>query len=145
MKTKIEKSKKGIEDLTTEKATDKNLPGYPHYPPVEDIMNKENHFKKLPLEEEVNTGEKEKPVVVDETDAPIENQIDITDITAEDLKMLDGAETIDGDMAATDLDIPGAELDDEMEATGNEDEENNSYSIGGDRHEDLEEENEAGR
>ena len=38
------------------------------------------------------------------------------------------------------LDIPGAELDDDDEIIGEEDEENNYYSIGGDRHEDLEEE-----
>ncbi len=40
------------------------------------------------------------------------------------------------DMAGEDLDVPGAELDDESEAIGNEDEENNPYSLGGDRHED---------
>jgi hypothetical protein len=40
------------------------------------------------------------------------------------------------DMAGEDLDIPGSELDDQNEAIGSEDEENNSYSIGGDRHED---------
>ena len=38
-----------------------------------------------------------------------------------------------------DLDIPGAELDDLMEDVGSEDEENNYYSIGGDRHHSLEE------
>ena len=37
-----------------------------------------------------------------------------------------------------DLDIPGAELDDQDEAIGEEDEENNYYSLGGDNHEDLE-------
>ncbi|SFS31288.1 hypothetical protein [Sphingobacterium wenxiniae] len=36
------------------------------------------------------------------------------------------------------LDIPGAELDDEQEEIGSEDEENNYYSLGGDNHEDLE-------
>jgi hypothetical protein len=41
-----------------------------------------------------------------------------------------------------DLDIPGAELDDTDESIGEEDEENNSYSIGGDDHNDLEEEKE---
>ena len=40
-----------------------------------------------------------------------------------------------------DLDIPGAELDNEMEEIGSEDEENNFYSIGGDNHNDLEEDN----
>ena len=38
-----------------------------------------------------------------------------------------------------DLDVPGAELDDTQEAIGSEDEENNYYSLGGDDHEDLEE------
>lgn len=43
------------------------------------------------------------------------------------------------DFSGEDLDIPGAELDDENEEIGSEDEENNSYSIGGDNHENLEE------
>jgi hypothetical protein len=38
-----------------------------------------------------------------------------------------------------DLDIPGAEMDDADEEIGHEDEENNYYSIGGDNHNDLEE------
>lgn len=37
------------------------------------------------------------------------------------------------DFAARDLDIPGSELDDRNEALGEEDEENNSYSLGGDK------------
>ncbi len=37
------------------------------------------------------------------------------------------------------LDVPGSELDDANEAIGEEDEENNSYSLGGDRHHDLDE------
>jgi hypothetical protein len=40
---------------------------------------------------------------------------------------------------AEDLEVPGAELDDADEEIGEEDEENNYYSLGGDRHEDLEE------
>ncbi|WP_462251153.1 hypothetical protein [Ferruginibacter sp.] len=43
------------------------------------------------------------------------------------------------DVSGSDLDIPGGELDDEQEAIGNEDEENNYYSLGGDNHNDLEE------
>lgn len=38
-----------------------------------------------------------------------------------------------------DLDVPGAELDDADEGVGEEDEENNYYSLGGDNHDDLEE------
>jgi hypothetical protein len=37
-----------------------------------------------------------------------------------------------------DLDIPGSELDDDNESLGEEDEENNYYSLGGDNHENLE-------
>ena len=40
-----------------------------------------------------------------------------------------------------DLDIPGVELDDSDEIIGEEDEENNYYSVGGDNHNDLEEDN----
>lgn len=37
------------------------------------------------------------------------------------------------------LDVPGSELDDEDEVIGEEDEENNYYSLGGDDHNDLDE------
>ena len=43
------------------------------------------------------------------------------------------------DLSGEDLDIPGAELDDSNEEIGEEDEENNYYSLGGDNHDDLEE------
>ncbi|MCX6207710.1 MAG: hypothetical protein NTZ19_15820 [Bacteroidetes bacterium] len=37
------------------------------------------------------------------------------------------------------LDVPGSELDDADEAIGNEDEENNYYSLGGNDYDDLDE------
>ncbi|MEI8075041.1 MAG: hypothetical protein WCH78_09850 [Bacteroidota bacterium] len=37
------------------------------------------------------------------------------------------------------LDVPGSELDDADEAIGNEDEENNYYSLGGDEKDDFDE------
>ena len=43
------------------------------------------------------------------------------------------------DVSGSNLDIPGSELDDEQENVGNEDEENNYYSIGGDDHNNLDE------
>jgi hypothetical protein len=81
------------------------------------------------------------------------------DVTEEEIKMLDSdllnadrgedeelrQRVYPVDMGAEDLDVPGAELDDENEALGEEDEENNPYSIGGDRHENLEEERDNGR
>jgi hypothetical protein len=45
------------------------------------------------------------------------------------------------DFSGNDLDVPGAELDDQSEKIGSEDEENNPYSIGGDAHDKLEETN----
>jgi hypothetical protein len=44
-------------------------------------------------------------------------------------------------LTGEDLDIPGAELDDAGEEIGEEDEENNYYSLGGDNHTDLEDDN----
>jgi hypothetical protein len=41
------------------------------------------------------------------------------------------------EFSGQDLDVPGAELDDELERVGSEDEENNYYSLGGDNHDDL--------
>ena len=43
------------------------------------------------------------------------------------------------DSPGEDLDIPGTELDNDMENIGEEDEENNYYSLGGDNHENLDE------
>lgn len=90
-----------------------------------------------------------------------------TDVTEEDLAILaattqnrdmddpDEEETLldatddDGDplnepmpaytQKGADLDVPGSETDDGNENIGEEDEENNYYSLGGDRHENLEE------
>jgi hypothetical protein len=41
--------------------------------------------------------------------------------------------------SGSDLDIPGSESDDDQEVVGSEDEENNYYSIGGDDHNELDE------
>jgi hypothetical protein len=45
----------------------------------------------------------------------------------------------DDDHSGDDLDVPGSELDDQQESVGSEDEENNYYSLGGDAHLDLDE------
>jgi hypothetical protein len=99
------------------KGEKKNLPGYPLYPAGEDIYSQ---FKKEP-------------------------SIDPEDISKskENLKKHSGEKENEKDFAedvsGADLDIPGAELDDSQEAIGSEDEENNHYSLGGDDHNDLEE------
>jgi hypothetical protein len=50
-----------------------------------------------------------------------------------------GTKSFEDDLVGDDLDVPGSEFDDDEEIIGNEDEENNYYSLGGDNHNDLEE------
>lgn len=57
----------------------------------------------------------------------------------EEKEPLDEEQKPDAAIVNEALDVPGAELDDENEKIGEEDEENNYYSLGGDNHEDLEE------
>jgi hypothetical protein len=90
-----------------------------NYPPSEDIYNR---------------GHKEGDIDPDDCSKnkiPLEinNQRELNEKNFED------------DKSGGDLDIPGSELDDQQEAIGSEDEENNHYSIGGDNHNDLEEDN----
>jgi len=94
-----------------------NLPGYPIYPESEDIYN--NYLE----EKDINPEDifKKKEFIE-------KNKV---------LKSSGGK--FNDEFLGSDLDIPGAELDDEMEIIGSEDEENNYYSIGGDDHDDLEE------
>jgi hypothetical protein len=93
------------------------LPGYPIYPPNEDIYQTDIEDK------DVDPEDISKKVVSNEYDrAGLRNEKDFTD-----------------DPFGDDLDVPGSELDDDAETIGNEDEENNYYSLGGDNHNDLEE------
>jgi hypothetical protein len=93
-------------------------------------------------------------IVDDEFDLESDNQYDNpSNVTEEDMAAFESDElSTDGvddeqlrkrtnpvNFSGDDLDIPGAELDDDMEEIGSEDEENNSYSLGGDNHNDLEE------
>lgn len=66
-----------------------------------------------------------------------EAALDDTDNDGEPLN----EDSIDIDMTGEDLDVPGSELDNPEENIGEEDEENNYYSLGGDNHEGQEEDN----
>ncbi len=149
-------------------STDK-FQGYPHYPANEDITNAQNNNGKesfdkenvLPLAQNDTIDEEDEDfAIVSGTDA---------DVTEEDLLALDAAEqnmdTIDSsnlihssldnvdnegdplnedsslmqDMTGESLDVPGSSADDADERIGEEDEENNYYSLGGDNHESQEE------
>lgn len=106
---------KGLKDLSEEEINEA-FPDYPLYPPSEDIYN---IYKK---EEEVDI------------EHPYSGKTAVDKTKPMTLK-----EQEEDDFIADDLDIPGAELDDEQEFIGSEDEENNYYSLGGDNHEDLDE------
>lgn len=96
----------------------KNLPGYPLYPDSEDIYE---NFQ-------------------EETDI---NPEDTTKTKTSNSNNVLRRKSLDDDFAEKDLDVPGSELDDDMEEIGSEDEENNYYSLGGDAHNDLEEDKES--
>ena len=140
------------------------FPGYPHYPAREDIMHPANRMEKISPDPEnltksgayVDSKSMEKPVSSSlDIAADIEDDLLIVpgtdaDVTRDDLIILgeqdletDEEEAVDekiysGDID-TQLDVPGEELDDQNESLGEEDEENNYYSLGGDRKENLEE------
>lgn len=95
------------------------FPGYPQYPDNEDIYNKFD--KEFDIDPEDISKNKNR-ITIDNT----------SELNEKDFEQ---------DQTGEDLDIPGSELDDESEKTGSEDEENNYYSIGGDNHNDLEEDN----
>lgn len=107
------------EPRIVEKENDEDeFPGYPAYPENEDIFNTQTR------EESIN------PDTISERTLPnLSNELDV--------KPLD-----EYDFVGSELDIPGTELDDDQEFVGTEDEENNYYSLGGDNHESLEEDNE---
>lgn len=93
----------------------KTFPAYPLYPSSEDIYNR---------------GEKEMDVNPED---PSKNKIPNEEEGTFNEK------NFKDDKSGDDLDVPGSELDDQQEIVGSEDEENNYYSLGGDNHNDLEE------
>lgn len=97
--------------------SDEDLPGYPHYPKDDDVYSR----------------------LKEEQDVDPEDPTQFKDSELDPLLDADEEIELNDEIMGSDLDIPGAELDDDNEEIGNEDEENNYYSIGGDKHNDLEE------
>lgn len=91
------------------------FPQYQHYPPSEDIYNQEK--------KEMDVA----PDDITKNKTPNQEEGTLNEKNFEE------------DMSGDDLDVPGAELDDQQEKVGSEDEENNYYSLGGDNHNDLDE------
>lgn len=96
---------------------DSKVPDFLKYPPSEDI------YRQGKKEEDIDPSDPSKmKQTIDPSIANERNELDF--------------ETV---KTGKDLDVPGSELDDDLENVGSEDEENNYYSIGGDNHDDLEE------
>ena len=158
-------SKKEVEKSPDPK-TDQDFPGYPHYPAKEDIMDQRTDMHRVDMDVENFAGSKNKSGVsqrfLNSDKSANSNQSRSSeseesddelgikegteaDVTEDDLVILNGTNAEIGtpqnvsEEDLDDLDVPGAELDDNNEMIGEEDEENNYYSLGGERHEDLEE------
>lgn len=93
------------------------LPGYQFYPESDDIYNKFRGEKDMDPEDISKVKKPDKDYSPPEKSRKESNT----------------------EMSGRDLDVPGSELDDEQENIGTEDEENNYYSIGGDNHNNLDE------
>lgn len=128
---------------------EEDFPGYPTYPAREDIMNRAKRIDvdvnaalegaqptmatTSPQPSKLGTSEEDSDLTKDDFQALASDEIEST---GDDEVLANRSWPVD--FAGEDLDIPGSEDDDAQEMLGSEDEENNSYSIGSDRHEDLE-------
>ncbi len=113
MKQEYKNTKRPIPEADIE--TKENFPGYPKYPASEDV------YARLKEEQDIDP----------ENPSKMKNSND--DLGEWNEK------SFNEDLVGDDLDVPGSEMDDEQENNGMEDEENNYYSLGGDNHDDLEE------
>jgi len=164
-------SKKEVENSNDEK-TDQDFPGYPHYPAKEDIMDQRTDSHRVDVDVENipanrNTSGVSQRYLAGQDRNKAENAMqpqpglgndDLgirrgteSDVNSDDLAVLNSTndeigvpQNVSNAELDSDLDIPGAELDDEQENIGEEDEENNYYSLGGDRHEAQEEDPNSG-
>lgn len=139
----------------SDQINDDKFPGYPHYPAKEDIMDKRNSNEVDMDVEHISRQAKPDPNVLnaDFADETMTGDKELTgqntdgepndaDITSEDLLALGETEQSYGlniGKEGEQLDVPGSEDDDAAEEIGAEDEENNYYSLGGDAHENLDE------
>ncbi len=156
-KKSIREKRELNDSLNKSPENNQGLPG--DYPPDEDIMNRLNRVERLSLDPDSLSNAKNAGAIEDKMEAPSPPGIGTTrttaspsDLTREDMEALGPRDlSLDGgddeqlkhrvwpvDFAARDIDVPGSELDDRNEMVGSEDEENNSYSLGGDEKDNLE-------
>ena len=136
MKKQIKKAKP-IPKKSRIKKSDK-VPPYPVNPASEDIYRNSIEEKEVDPEDISKTkrpNETEKIVNegADDFDAGIAAKEPIRKKRVGKRNEKDFKDDVSGD----DLDVPGSEFDEGVEVNGNEDEENNYYSLGGDDHNDL--------
>jgi hypothetical protein len=144
---------KGVQPTISGERNKEDIPDSLNYPPGEDITRQAKK-ESLDVENITRSGKYSDPGFKNENrnsvEIPTDDEIKMVpgteaDVTAEDLEVLESTDNInptsklDNPGEDDDMDIPGAELDDKNEELGEEDEENNYYSLGGDSHEDLEE------
>ncbi len=114
-----------------EKAAVNTVPPYPVNPPEEDIYNKSTEETELDPED------------TSKTKTPNEDDGDLNPTTRGLQKRKKAGKNNEkdfkDDVSGDDLDVPGSEFDEGEEKNGNEDEENDYYSLGGDAHNDLDE------
>ncbi len=159
-------SRKEVEQSNDQKIN-QDFPGYPHYPAKEDMMDQRSEAQRQDLDVEnlatknnmsgmdqrflagQDRGKVQRSMMPqpgsgsDDLNLKMGNEADVNE---DDLQILNATNSeigtpqnvLDEDIDS-DLDVPGSELDDEAENIGEEDEENNYYSLGGDRHEGQEE------
>lgn len=131
----------------TQDQSNDDVPDFLNYPPEEDITRQ---AKKESIDVEKITRSGQVDSVTNRQESPqmpdMQNDdVGPADVTREDLLNLEATEgmkpisKLEFLDEENDLDVPGAELDDQNEELGEEDEENNYYSLGGERHEGLEE------
>ena len=104
-----------IKEENFDKDKKNNIQGYPAYPVSEDIYNQYNEEMDINPEDISRTKDSN-------SNYGKNNEKDFVD-----------------DFSGDDLDIPGSEIDNEDMKVGTEDEENEYYSLGGDDHNDLDE------
>lgn len=157
-------SKREVEQSNDEK-TDQDFPGYPHYPAREDIMDSRTGTERVEADvenlpsgrnatgvsqrfvtaaEKHRTGNESQKEEADDLGIQMGTEGDVNE---DDLAVLNSADAeigtpqnVSNEDLEPGLDVPGSELDDEQENVGEEDEENNYYSLNDDRLESGDEE-----
>ncbi len=119
---------------TDNKNNERDFPGYPHYPAGEDATQPQNNngflSTDVPKREDNDTTIDSDDEIVMGTEADITPEEQELLASTDDYEKLDITDQDGDELVEGGLDVPGSELDDADEALGEEDEENNYYSLG---------------